>query len=458
MPVDWSRDGLLLLFRSESGEFGVVPATGGARAVLVDTASLGQGGSFSPDGRYAAYAVGPEGSEQVFVQPVGGGARRQITDAPEGNTYPLWSPDGSAIAYQRPDGIWVVPVADGDATGAPRLAYASGATRIPFAWTEAGGLYLTLFNDALFPYEVAVDPAMGAPSGAAEELPHHPVSTTVVAFGPYNHFAWSSDRQRIAFAGWALDKQVAIYAADGKATMSHTVAQPEERIYGLWWSGDGQEVLYASRRDEGSTVMALDPATGQVHEMLPRSNSRWPVSLSSDGRRTLYRYGQSEADSMQGLVVAETGHPGGRLVVPAVDSDGIPLGNFACLSPQGDRVFFVRQAQDGFTTAEPDAAALWVVGSDGSDPRVLGTAAVINSGVPDPRGRFIAYTAMVDTATAALRIVDVASGVAHDVALPTGLSELRVTDWSQDGRFIGYVARQSRWEYWLVDGLLDATP
>ena len=203
--------------------------------------------------------------------------------------------------------------------------------------------------------------------------------------------------------------------------------------------------------------MALDPATGQVREMLPRSVSRRPVSLSSDGRRALYRYGQSEADSMQGLVVTETGQPGGRLVASAVDSNGVPLGGLASLSPQGDKVLFERRAD--VTTGIFYADTLWVVESDGRGTRNVGSLAAISSAVWDPSGRFIAYSGMADSTTPALRIVEVASGIVRDAPLPLHpeSSEVRVTvtDWSRDGRFIGFVARQSAWEYWVVQGLLE---
>jgi hypothetical protein len=118
-------------------------------------------------------------------------------------------------------------------------------------------------------------------------------------------------------------------------------------------------------------------------------------------------------------------------------------------------VFFTRQARAGYTDAAPDAGTLWVVGSDGSGARKLGSVAVITSGVADPSGRFVAYTGEVNSTTHVLRIVEVAAGVTRNVELPAHASDVRVTDWSRDGKFVGFIARQSRWEYWVVQGLLD---
>jgi hypothetical protein len=82
---------------------------------------------------------------------------------------------------------------------------------------------------------------------------------------------------------------------------------------------------------------------------------------------------------------------------------------------------------------------------------------MIRSAVWDPSGRFIAYTAAVDNATTVLRIVEVATGATRDVPLPVGNGqEATVTDWSQDGQFVGIVNPASRFEYWAIEGLLDA--
>ena len=54
--------------------------------------------SFSPDGRWLAYASNVTGEMQVFITAFPGpGARLQVSTA--GGVMPVWSPDGARLAY-----------------------------------------------------------------------------------------------------------------------------------------------------------------------------------------------------------------------------------------------------------------------------------------------------------------------------------------------------------------------
>jgi hypothetical protein len=62
---------------------------------------------------------------------------------------------------------------------------------------------------------------------------------------------------------------------------------------------------------------------------------------------------------------------------------------------------------------------------------------------------------MADTTSIALHVVDVTTGEDHEVPVPNDNHPLLVMDWSQDGRFIGYIRLESWWEYWAVQGLVS---
>ena len=453
LPLQWSRDGRFLLYRryrDDPGELGIVPVAGGAGHALAHSVGWG---SLSPDGRYVTYTVGEKGSEQVLVQPVSGAARRQITSEPGGNRAPVWSPDGSAIAYFRRDGIWMVPVAGGDAAGAPRRAYARAwafSWRDGPVWTAAGGLYVVESFDDGVPHRIAVDPATGAFAGATEQLPLY----SVPGGGRVGSFKWSPDMQHTAFAtGFG---EIVISGANGASVVSHAVA-PYETLFVLSWSGDGREVFCRYWAPAGRRVVAaLDVASGRVREIAPWTAQQAVRSVSADGRRLLFRYGQDQDEATpEGLVVVEAGQPGGTLVAPTVDADSLPLKGpeMERISPQGDRVAFARSARRGSS----DDESLWVVGSDGTGLRRIATIKEIGHVLWDPSGRFVAYTGREDSARVVLRIVEVATGGERgSTRLPSELwGKSDLSDWSRDGRFIGFVAWEPRMEYWVVQGLLE---
>ncbi len=469
---DWSRDGRYLLC-GRAHQLALIAMDDGALTVLAD--SVFRGGSLSPGSRFVAYALGDKENSQIYVQALEGGARRQITDAPGSDFHPLWSPDGRAIAYQRGDEIWVVPIADGLVAGSPKLVHTTGGSTLR-AWTEQG-LYYTLWNsraEAVVPYQVSVDPATGEPGpGGVQVLPvPHP--------NDFWEFAWSPDMRQVAFSYLESPARLTIYSADRKGGETFDLGL-EGQATDPRWSADGQEiqVQYFQRLPSGQgyagTVMAVDVTTHRTRELIrpvPRVRS---ISLSADGRRMAFaRQEESEGAGLPPVTrgagtrveVSETGRFDGR-VVAGVGSPG--EGRDAALpmiSPSGDQVVYVRQrptTTPGGNVFAPDAGSLWLVASDGSGSRRLATAPLMGYAIWDPTGRFVAYTAKQETGPAdgppyELRVVNVATGVSRQIPLP-GLDayHLSVVDWSRDGRLIGVVARGGeKWEYWVLQGLEEA--
>lgn len=459
-PVDWSRDGASLLVNGL--HLGLVPVEGGPQVTLSEAKDLGDWASLSPDGRYVVYDAGPSGGKQVFVQSVGGGAPRQITDGPGECASPRWSPDGKAIAYAGADGIALMPMTDGAPAGPAKLAYPNTEKKALIAWTEAGGLYFTLYNQGEFPYQIPVDASTAEVQGAAQRLPHHPKHV--------QSFAWSPDGRSLAFVdGWGkADLEVAIYAADGSASAVHQVAEPGEYIFQIWWRDDGNAVRWASGwPNQGGTIKEMDLDTNQpkalFHRTTSATRSPWPFHQTLDGRRTLFWSVEALPDSSRaGWMVTDSDLSAARLVAPMKDEAGIFVGGDAQLSPSGDRVLFTRQAKMVPTLAGkagPEPGTLWVVDADGSGLRKLGSYLFMQSYRWDPTGRFVAYTANTDLTTTVLRIVDVASGAARVVPLPNGGKQsAAVADWSRDGRLLGIVAQESTWEYWVIRGLEGGGP
>jgi Tol biopolymer transport system component len=72
--------------------------------------------TWSPDGRFIAYASDRAGNFDVWVQPVAGGDPVQVTRSDAQDTQPEWSPDGTRIVFRSErdgGGLFIVPVLGG---------------------------------------------------------------------------------------------------------------------------------------------------------------------------------------------------------------------------------------------------------------------------------------------------------------------------------------------------------
>ena len=439
--LDWSHDGRYLLCNHERNTLELVTIKDGTMRTLSDSIWYGQRASFSPDSRFVTFARGQYGSESAYTQSIAGGPRHRVADAQRGvYLHPLWSPDGRAIAYQQSSGIWVVPVTNGVASGPGRLAYKTDIPRWPLTWTEAGGFYVTYNGERFHAYKVTVDPTTGQPGNAgAQQIPDAPDDLST--------FAWAPDAQHITYTGWG--NTIRLYATDTKAMTSYDVGSMQ---YKPSRSSNGREVLFNTFDPSSGKgfLRALDPVSGQTRDLFPPITGN-SFSLSADSQ--LMAFVREKLGSPSEVIVAATGHPDGR-VVAAGQMTAMPG-----MSPQGNQVLFVRKGDASPQDGGSNGASLWVVAADGSGARRLASARGINSAVWDPSGRFISYIAEPDSGAKAcvIRIVEVATGVQRG---NVPLAELRggywrLSDWSGDGRAIGFWTSNPWWEYWVVQGLQD---
>jgi eukaryotic-like serine/threonine-protein kinase len=111
----WSPDGkMLTLAAAETSglpwsPFALTPSSPTALTRKSEAPFSVVATTFSPDGRWLAYASDESGRSEIYVSPVDDlGTKRQVTS--EGGAAPLWSRSGNEIYYQRGDRMFVVAV------------------------------------------------------------------------------------------------------------------------------------------------------------------------------------------------------------------------------------------------------------------------------------------------------------------------------------------------------------
>jgi serine/threonine-protein kinase len=125
LPDSWSPDGRTLAYTrvGPSNDIYLVEPGGEARLFEKDAS----GPVFSPDGRWIAYAQPGSGTSSVFVRPVSGEGKWQVS--PDRGSYPRWRGDGRELYYlaiREPDRpLMAVKVEPGDSfrAGPPRQLF-----------------------------------------------------------------------------------------------------------------------------------------------------------------------------------------------------------------------------------------------------------------------------------------------------------------------------------------------
>jgi serine/threonine protein kinase len=107
IPLDWSRDGRFIIYRTINGKTGndlwILPLSDLKPYVFLATQYNEANAQFSPDTRWVAYQSDESGQQhQIYVQPFPGpGGKIQVSN--EGGTQPRWNRNGKELFYLAAD-------------------------------------------------------------------------------------------------------------------------------------------------------------------------------------------------------------------------------------------------------------------------------------------------------------------------------------------------------------------
>jgi Tol biopolymer transport system component len=434
--------------------------------------------SFSPDGRFVAFDLSPQGGwhpRDIFAMSVEGGPEIPLVQHAANDLLLDWTPDGRGVFFASDRSghwdLWVIQVSDGQPRGSPELVKPNFGSFIDGNWftslgfSRDGSYYYKLWAREADLYVATFDPARNRLQGPTKLVSHVGWRTSP---------AWSRDGRYLAYVrgrGTAYDSFILGIRS------AQTGEERRLRLDGLIrhgghgfdprWSPDGRFILADAReRDYAGPLMdsqglyRIDVQTGSFTPLVQTTATIAGIdspTWSPDGR-VIYERRPPLGDRSR--IVArdlETGEEKELYrAVPPAHVHHWPTSNLA-VSPDGQRLAFVWSDAKNVERA----TALMVLPSAGGEPRELLRAqdpAVIGVPAWTPDSRHILYARSVwgEKPTFELWRISADGGEAQNLGLvmeglePCGLSV------HPDGKRIAFTAGTDREEVWVLKDFLPA--
>ena len=366
-PCDWSPDGktvlTILAKKDHTNQIALVSTANGAIRVLKTLDWRGPGKmTFSPDGKYVAYDTPPNDSTQkrdVFVLASDGSSENTLVKHSADDQVMGWSPDGRyvLISSDRTGGmsLWLIPVANGKATGEPVLARRDAELSIAsMGITNDGGFMYVAGRSFADIYVATLDPVTGKSRGQPTRLVDNFVGSNQFA-------AWSPDGSEVVYVRQlgSLNKSRVLVIRSVATGVEHLVPAKLSYIGVPEWSPDGQIVVRANDLKGRQGIFMVHRQTGDV-TMLAEGGSTQLGGWSADGKSFLYL--TKDIPNRTSAIVKHdvaTGEAKDLVRLPASNRSGIGL---AQASPNGELVAF-------WVRTDSAASVLSVVAMNGGDSR-----------------------------------------------------------------------------------------
>ncbi len=296
--------------------------------------------TWSPDGRFIAFASNRAGTFNIWVQPVSGGDAVQVTKSLGQDTEPDWSPDGSTIVFRSErdgGGLFAVPALG----GTERRLTSFG---VQPKWSPDGSQVLFALSsvESRATYVVALD-----------HSPPHPVLEGFV----------NDDLRYVTCRGWHPDGRVSILGATrsqgfGLFTVPLSGGRPQfTRIIGprgpdvprpmqFQWAPSGTAVYFEGRINYVSNVwrVAVDRDSleaGTPERLTTGGGNDTGVALSRDGKYAAFttraeslRLWSFPFDAAAGRILGD-GQPVTSVTTAAATADLAPDGRTIAYSLTG---------------------------------------------------------------------------------------------------------------------------
>jgi Tol biopolymer transport system component len=413
--------------------------------------------SFSPDGRFVAYDLAPQGgwsARDIFAMPVEGGPEIPLVQHPANDLLLDWTPDGREVLFASDRSgqwdLWVIQVSDGKPRGFPELVKPNiGPMDNGLGFTRDGSYYYEVGvweNDAYF---ATLDPATSRLRGPTKLVNHvgYDTSTEWSRDGQYLAYArgrgseydpfilgirstktgkerqlrldklmrhgghgfeprWSPDGRFILgtarerdYAGPLMDSQ-GLYRIDVQTGSITPLVQTDcgsNCVESPVWSRDGKVIF---KRRATQSIVTRDLETGEEKELYravsPAQIRHWPTSnlaVSPDGQRLAFVWADGKL-GITALLVLPTAGGEPRELLRGQEPESISV---PAWTPDSRHLIYARSV-----TGEKGKFEFWRISAEGGEPQNLGLMmeGLLPYGLSvHPDGKRIAFTAGTERST-----------------------------------------------------------
>jgi hypothetical protein len=224
--------------------------------------------AFSPDGNQLAFASAEGFSDvaHIYVKLIGAGTPLRLTNSTKSDFAPTWSPDGRYIAFARQSDQVC------DVLSVPSL----GGPERHLRHTDCGN-YLGLGRNLAWSPDrkmiAVVD--RGSPKGAyrvyfvsVANLEEREFTSPSARYFADTDPAFSPDGQTLAFTRWADVIVGDIYLQPVAGGKARRLTSDGKVIAGLAWTADGRSIVYSANRGGGLFTLWTIPISGGQPEPL----------------------------------------------------------------------------------------------------------------------------------------------------------------------------------------------
>ena len=406
LPLKESEASRLVFFSVSDGSVQEVKNLGGPRPQRIN---------MSPDGRWIAYDFAQNedtGERDIFLLSADGNREVPLVQHPADDRLLGWAPGGDQILFSSDRiengslDVWIVPVEDGKARGAPVLVRRDVDRReiVPTGFTQDGSFYYTVRSPKSDVYLAVLDPEKTKVSTPAKNV------------------------------------------AQGFDGANRCPA----------WSPDGKYLAYISDRESGGPrsialcILSLD--TGEYRVLFPEISGMARMTWFADGESVLAMGGESGglrlvADKTGGVRVVNWGsisliNVKTAVVRTLVADDGTGIHSPRC-TPDGKKILYGNDSwqEKAFRIISYDVES-------GQKKEIYRSSQPITRMDIAPDGKLLAF---LERADKALKIMPTEGGPAR--VLYKMESAIGGPAWSPDGKYIcfaTYIKGMQRQELWRI--------